>query len=167
VSGNLDPLAVYGRGVPYAYTGFVCDAPANMNWFYEHFEVRLGVHENSDGLAPSEYVKRRNAQLEAGGRKLNVFMMRDLTAGKFKGLEDTVNIAGRNGRYTLSRAILQYKDKFLVISAVVGSDQIVPEYKSVFDAIVQTVSLDRANPPRPLRIKKQAKQPRKIQLEEF
>ncbi len=166
VSGGMDPHEAYSRGLPFAYQGFAPRSYLNAPWLFERFELRLGVHRNEEKLSAEEYLKRKNLQLQRSGRTLSVFLIRDVAVGNLKGLEDNVTVTGPEGRLTLDRVIIPYKDKFFMISAVIGRDQIIPQYKTIFDSVIASLAVDRRNPPKPLKERKPARAA-KIHLEEF
>jgi hypothetical protein len=167
ISGSTDPFAAYEKGIPFEYAGFVPEGLLQCPWRFERFELRFGVHQNKENLTVVEYVKRKNEQLKRAGRQVDVFIVQDVAAANLKGLEDVILVAGPEGKQTLCRNIFPYKDKFLVISAVVGSDRIIPEYKAAVEAVCQTLAISRKDPPKPLKAQKPAKQGKKIRLEEF
>jgi hypothetical protein len=163
--GVLDPDAAYEQGVPYSYASFIPEQSERSPGF-ERFEVRIGVHANRERLSAQEYRQRKTAQLEKS-RQLDVFSVRDVTAAGFKGVRDDIKVRDAGGARCLSRVILPYKDRFLVISALVGGEQMVPLYRESFDAITQGVTVSRHSPPPSLKPAKAQKPVKKIKLDEF
>lgn len=164
-SGSVDPEDACNRGIPYSYISLIPEELSSAGRTFERFELRLGVHLNKERVSPVVFIERKNSLLEKAVKQLDVFAARDIVIAGLRGYEDEIVVDGPGGRQCLTRIILAHKERFLVISALVGGSQMIPSYREMFEAIARTAVISKQKPSKPLKSRKPAKG--KIQLEEF
>jgi hypothetical protein len=165
--GSTDPAVPYSEGDPVTYAGFIPGMFSKYPWWFERFELGIAVRRNEEHLTVVEYMQRKNELLKRSGWRVRVLLVKDVVPGDFEGMEDTLAVDGPRGRYTICRTVFSCEYGFLVMSAVVGAEQIIPEYKRVFDEICATVGVSNRILPEPSKVKDPAGYGKKIGLDIF
>jgi hypothetical protein len=147
--GSLDAAEAYEKGLPFAYTSFVPVELLEGGTRYERFELRVGVYQNRDKLSVSDFWNMKNGKLKQEVPGFQAVSEAQKNISGASGLVDEITVAGPLGKQTYCRAVVPYKDRFYVLSAVVGKDQAIPEYRSLFESLVSAFKISGRQKPLP------------------
>ena len=144
--GSLDGDEAYGKGLPFSYTSFVPAELLEGGKQYERFELRVSIYQNRDRLSLNDFWSKKNEKLKSEVKEFQLVSDKQMNISGAAGLEDEIVVAGPLGRQSYCRAVVQYRDRFFVISSVVGRGEAIPQYRSLFDAFVSGFKISGKQP---------------------
>jgi hypothetical protein len=113
---------------------------------FERFELRVSIYQNRDKLSLNDFWSKKNDKLKAEVKEFQLVSNKQRNISGTAGLEDEITIAGPWGKQTSCRAVVPYKDRFFVLSSVVGRGEAIPQYRSLFDSLVSGFKISGKQP---------------------